>query len=381
MAVSQLLTRSHPNAPGYQTSVGALRLDAIADPGYENHPAYGLAFPAPGLKLRLQALARLVPWLLFACAKQVFLGDRLPTLPQYPDGLEGGILGRIRALPRYLPFILQTLVAQFSPVKRKAGARTNELESPLTRTLRQDGIVVSRLPDDERTQLNRQLEQPLAEVLRRREHSATTTFKGNQKCFNPQEHGALYASLTSMLSQVGLIDTASAYLNRPVTLTRLVLQVNDARDTFMYTSFPDAGLPNSSTNYMHIDRAYSCLKCVIYLCEVGPLNGPFSYVLGSNRLDNGALGGVVRRAVDRAGLSASDRDTRQVFMALPKSFRKKGLFGADMIDHSANSNLLLRAEYCFTSDFGNVALFDNLGIHRGGLVSQGQRRALFATLA
>ena len=42
---------------------------------------------------------------------------------------------------------------------------------------------------------------------------------------------------------------------------------------------------------------------------------------------------------------------------------------------------LVAAEYRFTSADGNVAIFDNLGIHRGALVVEGERVALFALLA
>lgn len=355
-------------------------LDSIADPEYETHPAYGLAFPPPSLALRVRALGRLAPWLLFAVAKQMLLGDRLPALPRDGDGLEGGILRRLRALPRYVPLIVKILAAHCSPT-RSSGRASSKTPSPLARTLKDDGIVIARMPADELAQLNRRVQEPLEEILKRRQESTSTSFKGNQKCFTWQENPAEYDSVTSILSQVGLLEAASAYLNRPVTLTRLVLQVNDARDTYLYTSFPDAGLTNSATNYMHIDRAFSCVKCVIYLNEVGAENGPFSYVLGSNRVDQGALGGVVRRAVDRAGLSECDRETRRLFMALPDALRRKSAFGADLLDGSSNSELLLESEYCFTSDAGNIAMFDNLGIHRGALVLKGQRRAIFATLA
>jgi hypothetical protein len=132
---------------------------------------------------------------------------------------------------------------------------------------------------------------------------------------------------------------------------------------------------------MHIDGVTGCLKCIIYLNHVGERNGPFCYVPGSNRLKMGAFDAIVRRTVDRAGFATSEPAMRQLFMALPAFARRKGSFGDDLLDGSPNAERLLRAEIRFTSNLGNVAAFDNLGIHRGGLVQEGERRAIFAVIA
>ncbi|MDQ2901718.1 MAG: hypothetical protein M3Y07_18255 [Acidobacteriota bacterium] len=364
---------------GREKLLGALSLDVVADPNYDRHPAYGGAFPLPTPRLRGKALARLAPWLCFAIMKHFLLGDRLPAMPRDGDGLEGGLARRIVALPKYVPCILRTFGSHcwrvLFPPRRSALSF-----SALAETLLRDGIAVTSFPEDERLALQRRVAGPLNELLARRE-VASRTFKNNQICFTRQEHGDLIGLVAEMYARLGLLDAAAQYLGRPVGITRMVLQVNDPRDAYLYSSFPDVGLPNSRTNYLHIDRAYGCLKSVIYLSEVGERNGPFCFVRGSTWMEYGALGGIVRRAVDRAGLAECDRGTRQLFMALPKAFRKKSAFGSDLLDGSENSERLLDAEYRVTSDKGNVALFDNLGIHRGALVQEGQRRAIFVTLA
>ncbi|MDQ6708520.1 MAG: hypothetical protein M3Z85_21380, partial [Acidobacteriota bacterium] len=360
----------------------AVSLDAVADPNYDDHPAFGLAFPPPAFLLRGRALGRLAPWLGFAIAKQLFLGDRLPAMPRDGDGLEGGLARRLLALPKYIPCIFRTFGRHcwsvLFPIRRDA---LEACSAPaVLGILHRDGIAVTSFPEDERAALQHRVASPLKELLSRREGSSRS-FKGNQICFTRQEHGDLIAFVTEMYARRGLLEAAASYLGRPVEITRMVLQVNDPRDAYLYSSFPDVGLPNSRTNYLHIDRAYGCLKSVIYLSEVGERNGPFCFVRGSNRMAYGALGGIVRRAVDRAGLAECDRETRQLFMALPEALRKKSAFGSDLLDGSANSERLLDAEYRVTSDKGNVALFDNLGIHRGALVEEGQRRAIFVTFA
>src|ERR1700761_1376324 len=84
-------------------------LDALAQTDYVNHPAYGGAFPPATLGLRARAIAKLLPWLGFALAKQLLLGDRISSLPNESEGLDGGILQRIGAVPRYLPLIVGSI--------------------------------------------------------------------------------------------------------------------------------------------------------------------------------------------------------------------------------------------------------------------------------
>jgi hypothetical protein len=357
----------------------ALSLDLVADPDYLSHPAYGRAFPAaPGWR-RFNAICRLLPWLAFAMAKQVLLGDRLSAAPKDGDGLEGGLFRRLLALPRYMPLWLKEVATQLR-TRLRTEARSSE-QSLLAQRLLTDGIITVPFSESEVSRLRSLTSSYLCELLAKRETLASTSFKGNQHVFTRVEHSHVYEVVTEMVWQHGLLQAASAYLKREVQVKRLLLQVNDRRDEYLHICFPDVGLGNSRTNYMHIDRAYGSLKCIIYLNEVGECNGPFCYVLGSNRLKLGFCGGLIRRAVDRAGLAACDRDTRRTFMALPQALRKKGEFGSDLLDDSENSQRLLQAEFRFTSKWGNVAVFDNLGIHRGALVEEGQRIALFAVLA
>jgi hypothetical protein len=357
----------------------SLSLDRVADPDYLNHPAYGRAFPAtPGWR-RLNAIRRLLPWLAFAMAKQALLGDRLSAVAKDGDGLEGGLFRRLLALPRYMPLWLKEVAVQLR-TRLSAEAGVSE-QSLLAQRLWADGIITAPFSESEVSRLRSITSSYLCELLAKRETLASTSFKGNQHVFAKVEHSHVYEVVTEVVSQHGLLGAASAYLKRAVQVKRLLLQVNDRRDEYLYNCFPDVGLGNSRTNYMHIDRGYGSLKCIIYLNEVGDRNGPFCYVLGSNRLKLGFCGGLIRRAVDRAGLAACDRDTRRTFMALPQALRKKGEFGSDLLDDSENSQRLLQAEFRFTSKWGNVAVFDNLGIHRGALVEEGQRIALFAVLA
>ena len=351
---------------------------SLAAPDYANHPAYGQAFPPARGWTRLKAIGRLLPWLVFAIVKQALLGDRLPAVSNHGDGLEGGLLRRLRALPKYIPLWLKEVAAGLR-VSRSgdAGAADPDLSARLSA----DGIVSARFSRSEMARLRGMTSSYLSGLLAKREFVSFTTFKGNQHVFTREEHCYVYDVVTELFAKHGLLRAAGAYLGREVELKRLLLQANDCRDQYLYNCFPDVGLGNSRTNYMHIDRGYGSLKCIVYLSEVGERNGPFCYVLGSNRLNLGFSKALIRRAVDRAGLAGCDREARQLFMALPPALRKKSEFGSDIMDGSANSESLLEAEFRFTSECGDVAVFDNLGIHRGALVEEGRRIALFAVLA
>jgi hypothetical protein len=354
-------------------------LDLVADPDYLNHPAYGLAFPSATIWMRLKASYRLLPWLAFAMVKQVLLGDRLSAAANDGDSVEGGLLRRLLALPRYMPLWLKVVASALrTKLRVDSGAAGQSL---LAQQMSANGIVTAQFSESEVSLLRSITSSYLSDLAAKRESMASTSFKGNQHVFTKMEHPHVYDVVSELVSQHGLVEAASAYLGREVQLKRLLLQINDPRDEYLYNCFPDVGLGNSGTNYMHIDRAYGSLKCIIYLNEVGERNGPFCYVLGSNRLKLGFSGGLIRRAVDRADLASCDREVRRTFMALPRALRKKGEFGSDILDGSENSERLLQAEFRFTSEWGNVAVFDNLGIHRGALVKEGQRIALFAVLS
>jgi hypothetical protein len=370
-------TTSSIGLPGARID-SSLSLDQVADPDYRNHPAYGHAFPPASAWGRLKAICHLLPWLAFAMVKQLLLGDRLSALANDGDGLEGGLLRRLLALPRYMPLWLKEVATGLRTKVRGEVSMAGQT-LPAQRLLA-DGIVTARFSPSEVSRLRNVTSGYLADLVAKREMAASTSFKGNQQVFTKMEHASVYEVVTEIFSQHGLLEAASAYLGREVQLKRLLLQVNDRRDEYLYNCFPDVGLGNSGTNYMHIDRGYGSLKCIIYLNKVDECNGPFCYVLGSNRLKLGFCGGLIRRAVDRAGLAACNREIRRTFMALPAALRKKGEFGSDILDGSENSKRLLKAEFRFTSRWGNVAVFDNLGIHRGALVEDGQRIALFAVL-
>jgi hypothetical protein len=364
-----------------RSSDGGVALERLPRPDYRNHPAYGGAFPKPRLGLRLRALARFVPWFGLVAGKRVVLFDRLPTLTDSDGPMTGGIGRRVVAVRRYAPLIARGLVGQLARIA--SGAKPLSLSpdaSALHQTLVRDGIAPTRFTPDEMEAIRAQLKEPERQLIERRATQKVRTFEGNQSWLNKRDARPLYALLTEVFTRHGVMATAEAYLGRPVEVKGMVLQINDGSDMYQKQKFADVGVPDPATNYMHCDTSEEIVKCIIYLTEVTESIGPFGYMRASNRIRVGPFEGLVRRANDRAGLSGYKPEVREMFMALPAALRHKSMFGSDLLDGTPESSAVVDAEYLFVSADGNAALFDNLGVHRGGLVREGERRVLIANV-
>jgi len=356
-------------------------LKRLPRPDYPSHPAYGAAFPKPSLGLRLRALGRFIPWFGLVAGKRVLLFDRLPTLTDYDGPMTGGIGRRVIAVRRYAPLIARGLFGQVTRVvSGKKPVSLSPEATVLHQTLVRDGIAPTHFTDEEMDAIRTQLKEPERQLIARRAATKVRTFEGNQSWLNKRDAGPLYNLLSEIFTRHEIMATAEAYLGRPVEVKGMVLQINDGSDLYQKQKFADVGVPDPATNYMHCDTSEEILKCIMYLTEVTEKIGPFGYMRGSNRIRVGPFEGLVRRANDRAGLSGYKPEVRQVFMALPAALRHKSMFGSDLLDGTAESRAVVDAEYLFVSSDGNAALFDNLGVHRGGLVREGERRVLIANL-
>ena len=149
--------------------------------------------------------------------------------------------------------------------------------------------------------------------------------------------------------------------------------MNDETDVHLKRHFDDLGLEDPPTKYMHLDSTIDILKCILYYTPVTLETGPFSYVVGTNRHQSSAIEFATRKANDFARLDSCDRETREVFWALPSFFQHKAEFGNDLTNPKQMESLLAN-EHKFTSEDGNLLFFDNnAGIHRGALIQKGHR--------
>lgn len=348
---------------------------------YDNHPAYAM-YKNPSFSLRMKALATLLPWMGVVLFKRVTKMDRIPALPGYKGHIQGGIAGRMRKVGQYLPYIFkaygQDFVGIFKNNNKLVVSPENEA---LTSDFLKSGIVAATLTSEEKQHIDEIIAPHILVLREMRAKAAKRTFEGNTMFFNPSDHPELFNAMNTYMGRHGFLEAAGKYIGRKVQVTHLLIQINDPGDAYFHNNFADCGVPDSPCNYMHVDTSYDMVKAVVYVNEVSPSNGAFSFVLGTHK--NRPLGfeGVLRRAIDRAGLSAFTPEKRQLFMALPKGLRKKCTFGADLLEGTKSCDDMLKYEAYFTSAQGNMGLFANNGVHRGGLTKTGERIVFFATIA
>jgi hypothetical protein len=194
----------------------------------------------------------------------------------------------------------------------------------------------------------------------------------NELFIHEKDAPAVFRALRDALRSQGALDAATRYQGRPLDVTYLKLLTNHADDRWWRTPFADVGLAHPPAISMHVDHLWTT-KAILYLSPVGAGNGPFCHCLGSNHLRIGWLEGAARRANDRIELSSCTPGSRRLFHALPKRFRRKAKFGNDLESHHPELAQLLASERRFTPADGDLILFDDRGIHRGGLVEAGER--------
>lgn len=304
---------------------------------YANHPAYGKLFGAPSFSLRIKALKCFLP--------HFFRQVRLAI--------------KERRQPIYLSELLRDDVHHL----------------PLLPSLRRDGIVALHLDNQEMAQIKHYTE-PFITLLQKHKYSIAPekrTFKDKVLAVHRSKAVKFYTDLTNILKRHQVISTLSYYRNVPLAVSYIYVHISDPDDLDWRNHFIDIGLPDPKSVYMHFDSTIQSMKCLLYLTPVTAENGPFCHVQGSNRIKKGFLEYVARKANDQCHLDGCDPETRKLFYALPKFFQHKSEFGNDLIDTDVETQEMLTRERQFTTDNGNLILFDTDSLHRGGMIKEGRR--------
>jgi len=310
--------------------------------------------------------------------------SRLPRIPYdgHPLYCQGrhriGFADRVLAFARLAQMAAFVLMQQLRQIGRRSPLRAADAG---TSDLSRDGVAVSRLATPSRqTILN--VARPYFDRLahsRDRLPPDERTYGDNQLDTHRSEAPELFLAIEEALEASGLLASIRAHLRCCARLRKVTLQINDPRDRYWRAHFDACGIPVPETAFFHIDNTYAVVKLMFYVSEVGQKNGPFSYVPGTHRLRVGFVESVLLRAND-IWLDVHPEE-RCLFPALPRALRMKAKFGDDIPDDSDWSRWLLKNERTFTSVDGDAIVFDAGGIHRGGLVKQGERRVIQAILS
>jgi hypothetical protein len=203
-------------------------------------------------------------------------------------------------------------------------------------------------------------------------------------------------AIAAAVRESGVLDVASAYMGKPMEFLYAALDHAHPGQDWYKGCYADSGVQTSRTAYMHFDADSDMLKAMFYIADVGPNDGPFSYVRGSHLWKRSPLVSAVQNGFDAAQRKVFEAEYdgldyklgyyrprfhfpehRQDVLALPPALRGSTHFGDDIVDGSSASEALLREEVVFTGPAGTFVLFDgSRGIHRGSLAKSGERWAV-----
>ena len=187
----------------------------------------------------------------------------------------------------------------------------------------------------------------------------------------------MFDAVEHLLTETGILLAASKYLKRDASLVDINPQINDITDNFWINIFTDLKnmiLPKAA--YFHRDASGGDLKAIIYMTDVNDSNGPFTYSIGSQNMSISRFDDYTCETNDSSGFSGTSLSSREKFSMLPTFLQQKGSFGNDLRDDSILSNAIVDSAWSITGTKGSIVLFDTKGIHRGGMVREGERFVL-----
>lgn len=331
---------------------------------YENHDAYGHLIAQASLVARLEAgliFARsLVKLLVKRAVKYEFIPHDIRT--------DGSPSGRLRLAGAAMRNLVR------GGTRRRCLSGTGDA----TGSMAAHGIHVVTMPPETFAVLDSSARPEFSRLSARRGRSnGKRQFEESRGQASRVDQNDLFVAIESVLREAGVLGVATAYLGRKASLIDVNPQINDTTDSFWRDIFPDTELSAlPPTAYCHRDASGGDLKAIIYMTDVDGRNGPFSYVIGSNRMKISVVDDLICEANDSNGLAGTDAAARARFAALPRKLRQKGSFGNDLSGDSILGHEIHQGLWTVTAGRGSIVLFDTKGIHRGGMVENGERRVI-----
>jgi hypothetical protein len=332
---------------------------------YEHHPAYGELVARPGLRTRLRAMAIFGRSMMKLLLKRAIKYELIP----YDIRNDRSLKGR----GRFVGAALAHLVSGQTRRHRTAGLNEN------ARLLERNGCLVLTMPGPRLAAIEAAARPDFDGLAARRgtPSNRKRDFEESRWQSSRAERQELFDQIEKALAESGTMAAASGYLGRPARLIDVNPQINDASDGFWRDVFPDTGLAEiPATAYCHRDASGGDLKAIFYMTDVDDRTGPFSYVLGSNRMAVSKVDDLICEANDSNGLAATDPQARSLFAALPRKLRQKCSFGNDLTANSELTREIRAGLWAIKAPRGSIVLFDTKGVHRGGMVEQGERRVI-----
>jgi hypothetical protein len=331
---------------------------------YRQHPAYRALGVSADLKARAASL------LTFTKYFGVILCKRLISYEL--------ILGDLRK-PRSFGGVLRLLAAATVNMLRTLVPRSPSrgVPSPVHAALDTEGVCVVQIAPQHLSVISAAA-QPLFDQLRRvrgNKDEGGRDFDESRSSARRAANADLFAAVEIMLQTSGILAGVSGYIGRRAALVDVNPQINDPSDDFWRRIFPDLPDAERPAAYFHRD-ASGDIKAILYLSDVGPENGAFSFAVGTHRVRQGKLVDRIEETNDQSAGSRTGPLNRASFAALPRVLQRKCAVGNDLLPGTEIMQRLLGAEWSITAARGHIVLFDTKGFHRGGMVRQGERVVL-----
>lgn len=235
------------------------------------------------------------------------------------------------------------------------------------------------------------LERSVAQNLRKmvldlekeiREIDTTNPCHWPVKPISQEQYPDFYKYLVHCLTEIDVFAVANKYLKRETVLESANLAVNRPQDTHWKVRYDDLNLELPESASMHYDSSGGMLKIMLYLEDVPPRHGGFSFIPGSKRAYN--AGNYVRiqagKSMHYSGVALDTVESRKLMLRLPAILQNQNHFGDDILPGSALEQSYKDTITEFTGEAGTLILFDNYGLHKGGVAFDGERIALQLTL-
>lgn len=181
--------------------------------------------------------------------------------------------------------------------------------------------------------------------------------------------------VNNMFQKLGILQAATKYNKyKDLKVANVVLHIARPTDENWKQFLYDCKTVTKTTN-LHIDPKENVMKAMLYLNDITEDDGPFSYVEKSHRWVYDDLQNIFGRAISTGSYCHNPQSRAAVFQ-FPKQLRVSHNFGRLLLDGTEEQEKLLEQEKLFTSDKGNLCVFDPAGMHRGGICKTGTRIAL-----
>lgn len=332
---------------------------------YQQHIAYSELIKKP--TNRIKPFITFSKFFALISIKRIISYELIPAHLRSPKNKE-----QISGLART---IIHNMVRKISPRKIIPACASS---SGVQQKLQQQGVCVFNL-DPTHFKAIEESATPLLKQLRSLRGGFSKegrAFAESRTTLLKPENPDLFKAIETAFQESGILTGIAQYLGRPVQVVDINPQINDSSDDFWRRFFPDLQIEKPATAYCHRDASGGDVKVIVYLSDVQDENGPFSYILGSHRNRPNKLDNLIQEVNDSCGFSGTDYESRSSFAALPAFLQKKCAFGNDLTPASNVEQAIMKAEWKITANKGHAVIFDSKGIHRGGMVLNGERQVL-----